>query len=92
MKGKVQPVKVYEVLDYKTADNFPNMAKTLAFYNEGMQAYNQHHWSDGIRCFDAALECFPGDRPSQIYQQRCLQFSNEPPADNWDGVWTFTQK
>jgi len=92
VKGKEQPVRVYEVLDYKTEDSFPNMAKTLASYNEGIQAYNQQRWRDGVHCFDAALECFPGDRPSQIYRQRCQQFINEPPADNWDGVWTFTQK
>jgi len=92
VKGKLQPIKVFEVLDYKTADSFPNMAETLSAYNEGMQAYNQHRWKDGIRLFTAALEYFPDDRPSQIYQQRCQQFSNKPPANNWDGIWTFTEK
>jgi len=30
--------------------------------------------------------------PSLIYLERCKEFVENPPAADWDGVYTFTKK
>ena len=30
--------------------------------------------------------------PSAVYIERCNMFKENPPGENWDGVWTMTAK
>ena len=32
------------------------------------------------------------DQPSAIYLQRCRAYAGTPPSEDWDGVFTMTQK
>ena len=39
VKGKTEPVSVYEVLDHHTDDTFPNLMDVVSYFNEGIQHY-----------------------------------------------------
>ena len=39
-----------------------------------------------------ALSFNPNDGPSQLYLERALYYQDNPPGDDWDGVWTLTEK
>jgi hypothetical protein len=43
--------------------------------------------------FNAALEIFSAvaDPPAQVFARRCQYLLAHAP-ENWDGVWTFTEK
>ena len=64
----------------------------LKYYNAGLVAYKQRKWNDAIRFFTAALEKYPEDGPSKLYLERVVEYSKNPPPDDWDGVFTMTTK
>ncbi len=91
-KGKKQPVAIYEGLDHHTAVTFPNMEQTVEHFARGLSAYRKREWTKSLACLDAALACNPADKPSQIYRKRCLHFLEQPPVEEWDGVWDLKEK
>ena len=64
----------------------------LKFYNTGLDAYKQKKWDEAIDAFTKALEIQPKDGPSALYLERSIAFKETPPPDDWDGVYTMTEK
>lgn len=92
VKGKSEPVGVYEVLDYHSRESFPDMIEVLGNFGNGIDYYQQGRWDDAIKMFEAALSLHPGDKCSQMYVERCQQLKESPPEGEWDGVWVMTTK
>jgi adenylate cyclase len=92
VKGKTEPVSVYEVLDHHTDDTFPNMMDVVSYFNEAMQHYRSARFTKAIGLFTKALEFNPSDKLSALYIERCQHFSKYPPEQNWNGVWVMTHK
>ncbi len=92
VKGKAQPVVIHEVLDYHTPQTFPNLNSVLESFAEGLDRYRSCQWDLADSAFNRCLELNPKDRPAGIYLERCRQYQRNPPAANWDGVWTMTSK
>ncbi|MDX9863125.1 MAG: adenylate/guanylate cyclase domain-containing protein, partial [Rhodospirillales bacterium] len=91
VKGKTEPVRIYEVLDYHTDDSFPNLMETVSQFREGRKHYRAGNWKNAIKSFNEALALNPGDRLSRIYVERCEHLHAAPP-DDWRGVWVMTSK
>ena len=92
VKGKDQPVAVYEALDYHTEESFPGLAMTLEAYKAGLASYRGRDWRAAIDSFEAALSANRRDRPSELYLDRARHYFANPPGDDWDGVWVMTEK
>jgi adenylate cyclase len=92
VKGKDQPVAIYEAMDHYTKEGFPVMDGVLEAYRCGLERYRSRDWRGGVQFFEAALALHAGDRPSQIYLERCRQFAAEPPPEDWNGVWILAEK
>ena len=92
VKGKTQPVGVYEVLDFHTGDTFPNLAEVLGHFREGIAQYRAQRWDDAIATFETALRLNENDLASKMYVERCALLRETPPGDDWGGVWTMTSK
>jgi len=92
VKGKTQPVRIYEVLDYHTDETFPNLMEVTGHFKEGRQAYRNARWPQAIKSFREALRLHPHDKLSHLYIDRCEQLKAHPPQGVWDGVWTMTSK
>jgi len=92
VKGKTQPVGVYEVLDFHTAETFPNLAEVLGHFREGLAKYRAQRWDDAIATFETALRLNENDFASKMYIERCAQLRETPPGDDWSGIWTMTSK
>ena len=93
--GKSEPVKVFELISEKVK-NLKSI-KILPAYHEALDLYKNQEWKKAIEAFkasDALEDMFPGRKtnPSRIYIPRCEHFLDNPPGDNWDGVWTLTSK
>ena len=96
VKGKNIPVKVYELVSEKNnADNESiNLIRT---FEKGLDHYFQKDWDSAIKYFEKAnsLEDHFASRnttPSSVYIDRCTMFKQNPPDDDWDGVWAMTSK
>jgi adenylate cyclase len=96
VKGKTQPVKVFELLAEKGKLS-EEYSKLIPVFNEGINFYLKQKWDKGLRTFKEAEtmeEMFPTrpTNPSAVYIERCEYLKANPPGDDWDGVWTLTQK
>jgi adenylate cyclase len=94
--GKNEPVKVWELIS-EVGQEPDQYKKILPAYHEALDLYKGQEWAKAIEAFKAsdALEDMFGGRktnPSRIYIPRCEHYLENPPGDDWDGVWTLTSK
>lgn len=92
VKGKEQPVKVYELLGADGELMKADKPEWVHAYRKGILHYQQREWDAALDCFRQALRLNPQDGPSRIYQLRCQEFRQNPPPDNWDGVFRLRSK
>ncbi len=89
--GKDQPLIIYEVLG-KAGEIPKSLADTVDCYAKGFNEYKQRNWSKAIAFFQMALDLTPDDGPSKAMINRCKQYMENPPPDNWDGSFTMDTK
>ncbi len=92
VKGKTEPVAIYEALDFHTRDVFPRLEDHLALFERGLSFYLDGDFREALRRFRAACETAPFDRVTRLYEERCRHFLEAPPGPDWDGVWNMTTK
>jgi adenylate cyclase len=92
VKGKTEPVAIYELLDYHTEDTFPNMVEALDYFRSGIECYRKGAWDDAIAKFGTVLTLNPKDKASEIYIERCQHLKENMKPEDWDGIWVMTSK
>jgi len=92
VKGKTEPVSIYEVLDYHNEETFPHLMEVLNYFKHGLAQYRERKWDKAISSFNAALNLNPTDKLSQIYAERCEYLKEHPPNENWNGIWVMMSK
>jgi adenylate cyclase len=92
VKGKTEPIGVYEVLDQHTPESFPNLMDVVNYFNEGIHHYQAARFSDAVAQFEKALLRHPQDKLSATYIGRCQYLMAHPPGAEWNGVWVMKEK
>lgn len=92
VKGKVRPTAVYESLAHHTPESFPRLSAVIAAYEAGIDAYQRRDWTTALGRFGDALDLAPQDRPSRIFIDRCRYYRDNPPPEEWNGVWIMDEK
>ncbi len=90
VKGKREPVKVYELLAMAPAP--PELAGFMEAFSWGLSAYQAQRWEEAIARFREANALRGGDACSAKYVERCEQMRREPPGPEWDGVFEMKNK
>jgi adenylate cyclase len=91
VKGKTEPVGVYEVLDYHTDESFPNLMESVNYFKEARKNYRAGSWDKSIKSFKECLKLNANDALCQTYIDRIEGLKKNPPK-NWDGILTMTSK
>lgn len=92
VKGKTEPVVIYEVLDYHNEETFPNVMSAVNYFNHGIKLYREGKWDKAVDAFKETLNLNQKDHLSQLYIERCKLLKEKPPGDDWDGVWRLSTK
>ncbi len=92
VKGKYEPVAVFEVMDHYDAESFPNMNEVAYLYESGLEHYKKRDFKTAEGIFEQALLLNGKDELSRHYRDRCRYFVEHPPAADWDGVWVMKDK
>jgi adenylate cyclase len=92
VKGKTEPVGIYEILDYHDSESLPHLTEVVALFRDALSKYRQREWQAAMRLFKEILNLHPKDKPSQLYLERCYKLEQTPPPDDWNGVWIMEKK
>jgi adenylate cyclase len=87
VKGKRQPVRVYELLARSDEGIPPEQEKAVSVYAAGLEAYRQQRWDEALGLFAQTLTLWPEDGPSRTMAERCEINKRTPPPEDWDGVF-----
>ena len=92
VKGKNQPIGIYELVQNIAEPLDGETEKFLELYSNGRNAYISRNFQKAISLFEAALMIRQGDRPVEVQIERALSYLEVPPPEDWDGVHTMTTK
>ena len=91
LTGSDKLVSVFEPIDCYPPAVRTNLNRVRGAYQKGLQLYRQRQWSAAIGNFEDVLSRCPDDRPSRLYIDRCRYYVEDPPGDDWDGVWILSK-
>jgi adenylate cyclase len=92
VKGRREPVRIYELLEERDAPQDPALEEFLARYDEGLGFYRARRWDEARAAFDAAARLRPDDHPTRLHLERTGLYILHPPPADWDGVFVMTAK
>jgi adenylate cyclase len=92
VRGKQEPVKVYELIAMKNDTLDVKTREMLSYFQQGYEHYLSRQWEYAGNQFRQALQIYSGDGPSRLYLERCDNFMNNPPSEDWDGAHDFSTK
>ncbi|HTQ59786.1 MAG TPA: adenylate/guanylate cyclase domain-containing protein [Candidatus Solibacter sp.] len=96
VKGKLQPVTIYQLLGREADFAANGLAETvrlqMAMFARALELYRNRRWEAAQRACQDLLDKWPNDGPSRVYWKRCQDYLFEEPPANWDGVFVMTHK
>jgi adenylate cyclase len=92
VKGKTEPVKVYELLGKTGMQMTENQKQSIELYHEGLKLYRERKWEEAIAYFQQTFSLDETCYVAQIYTQRASLYQINPPPDDWNGVFIMTTK
>lgn len=93
VKGKNDPVRIYEVVGLCSESITPDREKLIDLYHKGRNLYLERQFRKAWNEFATIVEELdPKDKSAKLQMERSQHFVNNPPPDDWDGVWTMTEK
>ncbi|MCI0706433.1 MAG: CHASE2 domain-containing protein [Ignavibacteriae bacterium] len=92
VKGKTEPIKVFELLGATDMQRTSEQKEADEMYSEGLTLYRQRKWDEAIAYMNQAYQLDPTCYVSQVYAQRATLYQLHPPPDDWNGVFVMTTK
>ncbi len=96
VKGKLEPVTIYELIgkisEMQQDATFSDYALLIREFTAAREFYVQRQWNESQDAFQSILDRWPADGPSRMYWKRCQDYLFDAPPVSWDGVFTMTHK
>ena len=89
VKGKNEPVIIYEIFDGDTPESIDLKAKTMQDYNQGIKLYYDKKFEECRPYFQNVLQTNSNDKVAEMYIQRS-HYSNR--SSDWDGSERMLEK
>ncbi|MFC1512320.1 adenylate/guanylate cyclase domain-containing protein, partial [Candidatus Latescibacterota bacterium] len=88
-KGKLTPVKIYELMGFADGLSEERMQWRDEFEHT-LTLYQNRDFERALTRFAELARA--GDAPSEVFRIRCEQFIAKPPPPEWNGVWVMMRK
>ncbi len=92
VKGKTEPVSLFEVLDAEPEMSRRAKAASAPEFAAGLRAFRGRDWARARTAFERCLQACPVDRAAAMYLQRIERFETTDPGPRWDGVMRLEEK
>ncbi|NGP89140.1 CHASE2 domain-containing protein [Fodinibius halophilus] len=100
VKGKTEPVDVYEIMGLREHMSDTQFACKQKF-EQAIEVYKRQKWDKAIALFEESRELefyvpneksFIHTNPSLVYLDRCKTMKKNPPPADWNGVYVMKSK
>lgn len=91
VKGRKTALTIYQPLGIVTEAS-PELLTELNHYKVALELYYNQHWIAAEKEFSALCTSYPHIYLYTMYLDRIKEFKENPPAEDWDGVFIHTHK
>ena len=91
VKGKKEPVRLYEVIGF-AQNTAPEVFDKLERFARAIALYEADDFHGASYAFADILALYPNDGPSNVFWQRANLFMDNPPLPIWAAVWVMETK
>jgi adenylate cyclase len=91
VKGKNEPVAIFEPIGHKN-DIDKETKSELSGYKQALKSFRAQNWDKAEIDFFNLNRSHPDRFLYQVYLDRVTYYRNNPPGEEWDGVFTHTSK
>lgn len=88
--GKQQSVRIFELMGPRSEAS--NYESELQGFEQALASYRQQQWTDAKQQFTELCRTCENTALYTVYLDRIAYFENNPPASNWQGIYTFGKK
>ncbi|MBD2081757.1 adenylate/guanylate cyclase domain-containing protein [Leptolyngbya sp. FACHB-17] len=92
VKGRNEPITVYEILDAETEENRMLKRQTQPIFDQGIECYREAKFDQAKRHFEEVLKANPNDYTAQLYVDRVTELLDRGVPKDWTDAWTFDEK
>lgn len=92
VKGKQNPVAVFEITDGDPEKIFELKKQTKTDFEEGLSSYFAKEFTEAAVCFKKVLKIHPEDKTAQLYLERSARYMVQGVPDDWEGVEEMAAK
>ncbi|HYW18702.1 MAG TPA: adenylate/guanylate cyclase domain-containing protein [Nodularia sp. (in: cyanobacteria)] len=94
VKGRNEPVAIYELVGLRTDTVNSEKLQVIEYYQKGREYYLNRQFTYARAEFAKVLGVDNQDKAAMLHLLRCQHWLQSPPTDfEWDeGVWTFQEK
>jgi class 3 adenylate cyclase len=89
IKGRHEPVSVFEVYDGEPATIVKLKNQSKVFFESAVVYYSQREFAQAERIFRDILEINIDDRAAKMYAERCEHYQNHGVPTEWSGIEGF---
>ncbi|MGF1513817.1 MAG: GAF domain-containing protein [Elainellaceae cyanobacterium] len=93
VKGKTEPVAIYHLVGLRSETLSDREQRRIDLYTQGRRYYLNRQFTKALTQFGQVLEDIDcNDKAASEQLKRCQHWLENPPPEDWDGVWSLTQK
>ncbi len=92
VKGKKEPVSVFEIFDGYPAKVIELKLKTRTNFEKGLLHYHGQEFAEALGHFKQVLDVDAGDEAAQLYLRRTNYYLKYGVPVDWEGVESLTEK
>lgn len=92
VKGRKEPISVYEVLDAEIDPVRFIKLQTQSDFQQAWEFYRDGNFDQAKKFFEQVLAINPSDKAADLYLKRVNYLLENDQPQNWNGVWQFTEK
>ncbi len=92
VKGKTETTRVFELMSAagQLSEEKRDVCGNATIKLDGVDI--AQHWDLAEATFRECSQLRPNDGPSRVFLQRIQALRRDPPSNDWNGVWQFTEK
>lgn len=90
--GRLEPIRIYELITMRNGSAAGEKEDMIGRFQKALVLYRRREWSAAHRAFVELKKSYPGDYATQLYIDRSALYEKDPPANDWNGVFTLTTK